>query len=74
MSKEIALQHDDLLDIAIGRSRKEIRWKNQQMFWSDFLEKVSETHRTTETIAEYNLAKKPRQDEIKDVGALMPIS
>lgn len=68
MPKQITLQHDGLLDIATGRSRKEIRWKNQQMLWSDFLERVSETHRTAETFAEYNLAKKPRQDEIKDCG------
>lgn len=71
MPTKITLNHDDLLDIAIGRSRKEIRWKNQQIFWSDFLERISETHLTTETLAEYNLAKKPRQDEIKDVGGFV---
>lgn len=68
MPKQITVTHDGLLDIATGRSRKEIRWKNQQMLWSDFLERISETHRTSETLAEYNLAKKTRQDEIKDVG------
>lgn len=71
MPKEITLQHDNLLDLATGRSRKEIRWKNTQILWSDFLRRISETHRTSETLAEYNLAKKPRQDEIKDVGGFV---
>lgn len=71
MPKEITLQHDNLLDLAAGRSRKEIRWKNQQTLWSDLLTKLSETHRTAETLSEYNLAKKPRQDEIKDVGGFV---
>ncbi len=71
MPKEITLQHDNLLDLATGRSRKEIRWKNQSLLWSDLLTKLSETHRTAETLSEYNLAKKPRQDEIKDVGGFV---
>jgi putative DNA primase/helicase len=68
MPKEFTITHDGELDIATGRSRKELRWKNQQIAWSAFLTRISETHRTSETLAEYNLAKKPRQDEIKDVG------
>lgn len=70
MSKEL-IANDGLLEIAVGRSRKETRWKNQEMLWSELAEKLSETHRTVETHAEYMSAKKPRQDEIKDIGGFV---
>lgn len=57
--------------IAIGRSRRDVRWKNEEWSWSDFLDRIRQTHRTHETYAEYMAAKKPRQDEIKDVGGFV---
>ncbi|MFA9212971.1 MAG: hypothetical protein ACEQSR_03890 [Candidatus Methylacidiphilales bacterium] len=45
-----------------------MNWRNKEMLWSELVEKLSETHYTAETHAEYLAAKKPRQDEIKDVG------
>ena len=62
---------DGLLDIATGRSRRETNWKNKEMLWSAILERLSVTHRTAETYAEYMASKKPRQDEIKDVGGFV---
>lgn len=35
------------------------------------MKKLSETHRTHETHAEYTAAKKPRQDEIKNIGGFV---
>lgn len=64
----ITITHDGTLEIATGRSRKELNWKNKEVQWSAFLNKISVTHRTAETHAEYMAAKKSRQDEIKDVG------
>lgn len=65
------LHYDGSLDIAVGKSRKETNWRNKEMLWSDLLDKLSITHRTTETYAEYLAAKKPRQDEIKDIGGFV---
>lgn len=62
---------DITLDIAIGSSRKEINWKNTSVLWSVLKEKLSKTHYTAETIAQYNKAAKPRQDEIKDIGGFV---
>lgn len=58
-------------DIAIGRNRKETSWKNKEWTWSELVEKLSTTHRTAETQTEYLAAKKPRQDEIKDIGGFV---
>jgi putative DNA primase/helicase len=67
----LELINDGPLDIAVGRSRKEINWKNREWSWRELVEKLSFTHRTAETLGEYNLSKKPRQDEIKDVGGFV---
>lgn len=62
---------DIMLDIATGRSRKEIHWKNRNILWSDLVKRLSETHRTAETLAEYGAVPKARQDEIKDIGGFV---
>lgn len=55
-------------NIATGKSRRDVKWKNKQVTWETFIQKIKETHRTVETIDEYDTFKKDRQDEIKDVG------
>lgn len=65
------LHHDGSLDLATGRHRRETSWKNKQMLWSDLVSRLSTTHRTAETYAEYMASKKTRQDEIKDVGGFV---
>lgn len=65
------INHDGNLDIATGRHRRESSWKNKQTLWSDLLKRLATTHRTAETFAEYITAKKPRQDEIKDIGGFV---
>ena len=71
MPEKIILQHDGTIDIATGKSRREITWRNRELTWSDLVSKISETHRTAETYSEYMTAKKIRQDEIKDVGGFV---
>ena len=68
---EIIINHDNTFDIAIGRSRQEVSWKNKEWLWSEFVKKLSDTHRTAESFLEYCAAKKSRQDEIKDVGGFV---
>jgi predicted P-loop ATPase len=63
--------HDGLLEIATGRSRKELQWKNSKTTWSQLVLRFSQTHRTSETLAEYLSSDKSRQDEIKDVGGFV---
>lgn len=67
----INIVHDGPVDIATGRSRKETSWKNKEIQWKDLVIKLSETHRTAETVNEYLSAKKLRQDEIKDIGGFV---
>jgi predicted P-loop ATPase len=64
-------QYDDKIDIATATTRTSLNWKNKQILWSEFVKKVSTTHRTAETVAEYAAAKKARQDEIKDIGGFV---
>lgn len=68
---QIQLTHDGAFDIAIGRNRRELNWRNKEMKWSELVEKLSTTHRTAETYQEYANAKKQRQDEIKDIGGFV---
>lgn len=67
----LEIHHDGNLEIAIGRSRRETNWKNKEIAWSDLVKKLSVTHRTAETHAEYITSKKTRQDEIKDIGGFV---
>lgn len=66
------MNHPDIhIEIAVGRDRKTVQWKNTQMTWQAFTEKLSVTHRTHETYAEYLAAKPDRQASIKDVGGFV---
>lgn len=65
------VQYDGSFDLATGKNRKETSWKNREWRWSEFLDKIKTTHRTAETVAEYKIAKKDRQDEIKDIGGFV---
>lgn len=65
------ITYDGTFNLASGRSRKETHWKNKVWAWSGFIEKISETHHTAETYAQYMAEKKSRQDEIKDVGGFV---
>lgn len=67
----IVITHDGPLDIATGRSRTEVNWKNKSVAWTVLLAKLAKTQRTHESFAEYLASKKPRQDEIKDVGGFV---
>jgi putative DNA primase/helicase len=67
----ITLKFDQSLDIATARSRNAATWKNRKISWAELVNKLSNTHRTPEKYAEYLQEKKPRQDEIKDVGGFV---
>lgn len=71
MLEKLNIKYDIKFILAIGRNRKEVSWKNKEVTWSWFIDKIKTTHRTPETYSEYLRAKKERQDEIKDIGGFV---
>ena len=65
------VQHDKTLDIALGNSRKTKVWKNRPMPWSELLDRMSKTVRTSETVAEYKAMSRDQQSERKDQGGFV---
>lgn len=57
--------------IATGNSRKEKYWKNTDITWQEFLDRVKSPYHTSETAAEYRKMSKSKQDEVKDVGGFV---
>ena len=65
------MTHDGKIEISVGKHRKDTSWKNRSLLWSDFVEKLTVTHRTPETVKEYAKESKTRQAEIKDIGGFV---
>jgi len=59
------------MKIAYGNSRLDKKWKNSDVTWKEFCNRVKTTQRTTETQEEYRKMKKGGQDSIKDVGGFV---
>ncbi|OPZ89128.1 MAG: Virulence-associated protein E [Firmicutes bacterium ADurb.Bin419] len=59
------------MKIAVGNSRMDKIWKNRDISWEDFCNRVSTTIRTTETVSEYRKLSKKQRDEIKDIGGFV---
>ena len=65
------MKNNGIITIATGRNRREVKWKNVEMEWSQFLERISKTTRTYETYEEYKKLPKLEQDNLKDVGGFV---
>ncbi|MRZ79422.1 hypothetical protein GKD14_10325 [Paeniclostridium sordellii] len=66
------MKHDKLINIAIGRSRKEINYVNKSISYLDFINKyLKDTKYTKEDYKEYINFSKDIQDNIKDVGGFV---
>lgn len=59
------------LEIAIGRNRKETKWKNSRITWSALLDKLCKTTKTHESMSEFLAMSRQGQDTIKDVGGFV---
>ena len=59
------------MKIAVGNSRMDKKWKNKDISWSNFINTVRTTKRTTETVSEYQQMTKARQDSTKDIGGFV---
>ncbi len=67
----LIVKYDGEISIAVGRSRKETKWKNKEILWSDLVHKFNETTRTAETHNEFMASPRSRRAEIKDVGGFV---
>lgn len=59
------------IKISSGNSRMDKRWNKQEMELDEFRDRISVTHRTSETVEQYRKMSKAKQDEIKDVGGFV---
>ncbi|MBS6025129.1 MAG: hypothetical protein KIB00_13715 [Paeniclostridium sordellii] len=66
------MKHDKLINIAIGRSRKEINYVNKSISYLDFINNyLKDAKYTKENYKEYINFSKDIQDNIKDVGGFV---
>lgn len=59
------------LQISTAGSRKSVSWPRSEILWSEFVEKLKNPVRGTETLEQYLAFPKSRQDELKDVGGFV---
>lgn len=59
------------LFISTGNSRMEKRWNGVEMELEEFIQRISTTIRTSETVEQYRKLSKAKQDDIKDVGGFV---
>lgn len=64
-------QNDRKIKISTGTSRRSLQWLQQEVLWSDFVQKLSVPVRTSETYAEYRGYTKAKQDAVKDIGGFV---
>lgn len=62
------IKFDGNFDIATGLSAGSKIWKNEEISWSTFIQKLFKCHKTTETYKTFLAATKEEQTKIKDVG------
>ena len=59
------------LAIATAKNRFSKNWKNTTKTWSELVNRLSTTHRTHETVADYRKMGKDEQSNIKDIGGFV---
>lgn len=60
-----------ILRISTGNSRMDKKWNLVEMELDEFRDRISQTHRTAETVEQYRKLGKAKQDDIKDVGGFV---
>ncbi len=70
-AKELKLNDTRKVYIATGRSRRETKWKNIELSYKAFIDKLKTTTRTRESFKEYKRMSKTNRDDIKDVGGFV---
>ena len=62
---------DREISISTANSRKDMVWKQEKLFWSEFIERLKTPFRSIETLEEYMKMPKAKQDDLKDVGGFV---
>jgi len=57
--------------IAVGKSRKDTRWRNTEVSWLGLVDKLTNPYRTHETMREYRAMSKDEQGRVKDIGGFV---
>ncbi len=60
-----------MLNIAIGKSRTSLYWKNISVTWENFCARIKPTQRTEDTVAEYHAMSTAEKSRAKDKGAFV---
>lgn len=65
------LQNDRQIQISAAGSRKATSWPVQQLWWSEFIQRINTPVRSTESLLVYLRYPKSQQDDLKDVGGFV---
>lgn len=65
------LEHDGLITIAVGSSRRCVSWQNREMLWSELVQRLQIPTRTQESAQEYKNMSKAKRGDLKDVGGFV---
>lgn len=65
------MQNNIKLTISTGSGRHAVFWYPQELYWADFIQKVSSPVVTAENFAAYKRLPKKQQDDLKDVGGFV---
>lgn len=57
--------------IAIGKSRRDTKWRNVEMSWPELVKRLSRNVVTAETSREYRAMSKDEQGRVKDIGGFV---
>ena len=64
----MAFMHDRLTRLCSAGNRKASKWNEEQIWWSEFVERLKIPSRSKETLTDYFSYKKSQQDDLKDRG------
>lgn len=64
-------QNDKKIKISVGNNRRALHWNQQELLWSEYVERLSRPQRTMETFSQYLSMSKSDQDAIKDIGGFV---
>ena len=65
------MQNNRKLQISTAGSRKATHWPRSIIMWSEFVDRLKNPVRSTETLEQYLSYTKSQQDELKDVGGFV---
>ena len=65
------MQNNKSLRISMAGTRKTKHWPKAAILWSEFVDRLKNPVRSTETMEEYMSFPKSKQDELKDVGGFV---